>query len=97
MKDIQKIVEDLREHAPLKKNNKDLMIEAAEALEFLLKEKNEIFSQISDTERNMSIDLEKAIKTSIDLECENFYIKKAIQNMMCEVDAAKGCYDRQGK
>lgn len=67
------------------------------AIESLLKEKNEIFSQISSTERNMSIDLEKAVKMSTDLECENFYIKKAIENLMREVDAAKGCHDTQDK
>lgn len=96
MEDIQKIVEDLREHIA-SEITKDLMIKAADALESLLKEKNEIFSQIRSTERNMSIDLEKAVKMSIDLECENFYIKKAIQDMMREVDAAKGCHDTQDK
>lgn len=103
MEDIEKLIKELREHVD-SEINRDLMVKAADALETILKEKNEIFSQMKSTESNMGRDLERvvqqreeAVKMSIDLECENFYIKKAIQDMMREVDAAKGCHDTQEK
>ena len=54
-------------------------------------------AEMPKTASEESIDMvnEEALRTIRNLECENFYIKQAVDKMIEEIRATRGCFDPQ--